>query len=336
MSQNNELIWLDKASAAIQRVVTIGEAKTIADKAASIKLFAAKQGWSKREVRRVSEIEVRATARLGELLDGTPKAKGRSGPGRGKAGSRAGPAFSDTPTLSDLGVTKKLSHVAQRVATVKPKARERYFAECADNDKQPTVTGLNRLAKENERENKRDDDRKRVATTTDLSNLTGVFATIAIDPPWDFADEGDVDQFGRGRPDYATMTIDEIAALPVGKKAADDCHLYLWITNRSLPKGFALLDAWGFRYITCLTWCKPSIGMGNYFRGSTEQILFAVKGSLPLKRKDVGTWFNAPRPRKQHSAKPPEFYTLAESCSPGPYLDAFGRADRKGWTKWPE
>ncbi|MEE9297242.1 MAG: hypothetical protein V3W34_20060 [Phycisphaerae bacterium] len=44
------------------------------------------------------------------------------------------------PKLSDLGVTKKLSHVAQRVASVKPKARERYYAECADNGK-PLVPG---------------------------------------------------------------------------------------------------------------------------------------------------------------------------------------------------
>jgi N6-adenosine-specific RNA methylase IME4 len=69
--------------------------------------------------------------------------------------------------------------------------------------------------------------------------------------------------------------------------ADENCHLYLWITNRSLPKGFELIEAWGFRYIPCLTWVKPSIGMGNYFRGSTEQVLFAIKGNMPLKRHDM-------------------------------------------------
>ena len=39
------------------------------------------------------------------------------------------------------------------------------------------------------------------------------FATIVIDPPWDWGDEGDADQLGRARPTYSTMTIDEITAL---------------------------------------------------------------------------------------------------------------------------
>ena len=155
-----------------------------------------------------------------------------------------------------------------------------------------------------------------------------------IDPPWDWGDEGDINQLGRAKPDYATMSFEELKKLPIDKLTKKDSHIYLWITNRSLPKGFELLKEWGFRYITCLTWCKPSIGMGNYYRGSTEQILFGVKGSLGLKRKDVGTWFVANRPSRQHSAKPDEFYKLVESCSPGLYLDYFGRKERRGWQIW--
>jgi N6-adenosine-specific RNA methylase IME4 len=160
------------------------------------------------------------------------------------------------------------------------------------------------------------------------------FSTIVIDPPWDWGDEGDCDQLGRARPTYQTMSIEEIQALPVGDFADENCHIYLWITNRSLPKGFALLDAWGFRYVTCLTWCKPSFGMGNYFRGSTEQVLFGVKGSLPLQRHDVGTHFTAERGPQGHSSKPAEFFALAESCSPGPYLECFARTRRNGWSAW--
>jgi N6-adenosine-specific RNA methylase IME4 len=145
-----------------------------------------------------------------------------------------------------------------------------------------------------------------------------------------------VNQLGRAKPDYATMSIEELSELPVDKLTDKDCHLYLWITNRSLPKGFELLEKWGFRYITCLTWCKPSIGMGNYFRGSSEQILFGVKGSQLLLRKDVGTWFAAPRGEGGHSSKPKQAYELIESCSPGPYLDMFSRTERKGWVSWGE
>ncbi len=199
-----------------------------------------------------------------------------------------------------------------------------------------TLAEATRELKERGRQAKRTADAAKVehAETPEDIIVTGAhFTTIVIDPPWDWGDEGDVDQLGRAKPTYATMPMEELLDLPIGDLAASDAHLYLWITNRSLPKGFNLLDKWGFRYITCLTWCKPGIGMGNHFRGSTEHILFGIRGSLPLNRKDVGTWFQAPR-GKEHSAKPEAFYELVESCSPGPYLDMFSRRERKGWKCW--
>lgn len=193
-----------------------------------------------------------------------------------------------------------------------------------------------RELKEQARENRREENRAIVRQTAPLEDKGARFATIVIDPPWDWGDEGDCDQLGRSRPDYATLSYGQLLELPVAKKADTDCHLYLWITNRSLPKGFALLEAWGFRYITCLTWVKPHFGMGNYFRGQTEQVLFGVKGSQPLKRKDAGTVFQFPRGPAGHSSKPVEFYGFVESCSPGPYLEIFSRSERADWTAWGE
>ena len=82
--------------------------------------------------------------------------------------------------------------------------------------------------------------------------------------------------------------------------------------------------------MTALTWVKPSFGMGNYFRGSTEHVLFGVRGSLPLLRADVSTHLAAPRPPR-HSQKPDAFYELVEACSPGPWLDWPARQPRDGW-----
>ena len=202
------------------------------------------------------------------------------------------------------------------------------------------VIQAKRELKEKQREARREENRQKVASVPEPEKVLqqAKFATIVIDPPWDWGDEGDQDQLGRARPDYSTISLDGLMALPVGKMADDDCHLYLWITNRSLPKGFALLERWGFRYITCLTWVKPSFGMGNYFRGQTEHVLFGVKGSQPLKRKDIGTVFNAKRGLGGHSSKPHEFLDLVESASPGPYLEMFSRAssDREDWICWGE
>lgn len=200
-----------------------------------------------------------------------------------------------------------------------------------------TLTEARRSVKEQGREDMRQHNQSLVenAPPALLLHQNGQrYQTIVLDPPWDWGDEGDVDQLGRARPTYATMPLEEIAALPIGALAADNAHIYLWITNRSLPKGFGLLDGWGFRYITALTWVKAgNFGMGNYFRGSTEHVLFGIRGSLPLLRQDVGTHFLAPRGSK-HSEKPDAFYELAESCSPGPWLEMFGRKERPGWTVW--
>lgn len=318
----SELAILDKVASEIERVATIGEAKGLADRAAAIRVFARKSGWSEEQRTRIAEIEIRAMVRLGQLLGGNTV------PGGNRVRGRKYPLRS----LPEE-VTKKQSHKAQLAAEVPTAEREEYIRENKPKANL-SLTGLIRIAKEIRRETKRREDAKQVAKSPNPESLSGVFSTIIIDPPWDFGDEGDVDQFGRGRPDYATMPIEDIAKLPVADRAAKNAHLYLWITNRSLPKGFALLERWDFRYVTCLTWCKPSIGMGNYFRGSTEQVLFSVRGSLPLKRKDVGTWFEAPRPKRGHSGKPTEFYEIVESCSDGPYLEMFSRSSREGWTHW--
>ena len=194
---------------------------------------------------------------------------------------------------------------------------------------------VRRDEKAQRQEERRESNAEKVERLASPLDAQGLFQTVVIDPPWDWGDEGDVNQLGRAKPEYHTMPIEEIERLPIAKIADDNCHLYLWVTNRSLPKAFKLAESWGFRYITCLTWVKPYYGMGNYFRGSTEQVLFCVKGSQPLKRHDVGTHFEAPR-GKGHSAKPDEFYKLVESCSYGPYIDVFGRMEREGWSVWGE
>ena len=200
-----------------------------------------------------------------------------------------------------------------------------------------TAADAQRETKERRRQATRDENAAAVSTVRPLTEYVAgqTFQTIVIDPPWDWGDEGDIDQFGRGRPTYDTMSIDQIKAMPVGDVAEKNAHLYLWITNRSLPKGFDLLDAWGFRYITMLTWCKRGIGMGNYFRGSTEHILFGVCGSLEIQDRSIGTWFSAAR-ADLHSAKPAEAYDLIERASPGPWLDVFARTERAGWVTWGE
>lgn len=251
------------------------------------------------------------------------------------------PVKTKAQVIEEAGFTQKQVEHFQALAN-NPDLVEQAKATARENDEIVSrsdvlklVKDKKRAAKEATREERRQENAEKIEELATPLEAQGLFQTIVIDPPWDWGDEGDINQFGRAKPDYHTMPIEDIEKLPVAKIADDNCHLYLWVTNRSLPKAFRLIEAWGFRYITCLTWVKPSIGMGNYFRGDTEQVLFAVKGSQPLKRKDVGTHFEAPR-GQGHSAKPDLFYDLVESCSYGPYIDIFGRKDRQGWSVWGE
>ena len=310
----------------------------------------------------IGELVLLAEARLGELLNQMPKTSGgdrRSAnfkiPSAGKFENGESESV-ENPSAENHSGTKKPSKLEAAAELGFGKNQVSQFQKLADNPaavqkaiedaktRGEIVTrsrALNeikqaaRKGKENRQEERRAENTEKIEKLATPLDAQGLFQTIVIDPPWDWGDEGDVNQFGRAKPEYSTMPFDEIKNLPVNKIADENCHLYLWVTNRSLPKAFALIDAWGFRYITCLTWCKPSIGMGNYFRGSTEQVLFAVNGSQPLKRHDVGTYFTAPR-GEGHSAKPDEFYRLVESCSYSPFIDIFGRKARDGWSVWGE
>ena len=45
---------------------------------------------------------------------------------------------------------------------------------------------------------------------------------------------------------YPTMTLDEICAMPVEARCADDTVLYLWTTPPKLGEAFEVIRAWGF------------------------------------------------------------------------------------------
>ncbi|MCP5432529.1 MAG: S-adenosylmethionine-binding protein [Alphaproteobacteria bacterium] len=171
----------------------------------------------------------------------------------------------------------------------------------------------------------------------------GGFRTLLADPPWRFQNKtGKVAPEHRRLSRYATMSREEIAALPVTALADEPAHLYLWVPNALLPDGLAVMAAWGFAYKSNLVWHKvrkdggsDGRGVGFYFRNVTELLLFGVRGrnarTLAAGRRQVN--FIAAR-KREHSRKPDEQYALIEACSPGPYLELFARGVRPGWTSW--
>lgn len=169
------------------------------------------------------------------------------------------------------------------------------------------------------------------------------FGTILADPPWRFANRtGKVAPEHRRLSRYATLTLDEIAALPIADYAQERAHCYLWVPNALVPDGLFVLRSWGFEYKTNLIWHKvrkdgqsDGRGVGFYFRNVTEMILFGVRGKKARTLGPGRSQVNLIASRKrEHSRKPDEQYELIESCSWGPYLELFGRGTRHNWKTW--
>jgi N6-adenosine-specific RNA methylase IME4 len=169
------------------------------------------------------------------------------------------------------------------------------------------------------------------------------FTTVLVDPPWRF-----VNRTGKMAPEhrrlsrYETLSVDEIAALPVGDIVKSTAHLYLWVPNAMLPDGLRVMQAWGFAYKTNLVWHKlrkdggsDGRGVGFYFRNVTELLLFGVRGkgarTLAPGRRQVN--YMGTR-KREHSRKPDEQYSIIEACSAAPRLELFARGARDGWTAW--
>ena len=103
---------------------------------------------------------------------------------------------------------------------------------------------------------------------------------------------------------YETLSLDEIAALPVALLAEQPTHLYLWVPNALLAEGLAVMAAWGFRYKAMLIWHKvrkdggsDGRGVGFYFRNVSETCCSACGAESPHAR---------PRTAADQSGRQPE------------------------------
>lgn len=200
--------------------------------------------------------------------------------------------------------------------------------------------------------------------------MSRIFRTVLIDPPWPERGAGRIKR-GADR-HYPVLRVGEIAptilSCPYWSDVGTPSHLYLWSTNNHLPQAIELVDTLGFRYITNLAWAKlcpdheaarvmrargvvadnleqacagkghrHSAGLGQYFVGQHELLLFAVRGNG-----FNGTVRSAAKcpptliveDRSEHSRKPEGAYAVIEARSKGRYLELFARRQRRGWTSW--
>lgn len=325
---------LDRLEIAVRDAKTFEAVADIADIAAGLqRRFKPVKGCADK----AGEVWVAAETKIGEEIEKYPKAKGTRANFRGKPKS-VGPSGSpkveppdNTPTLTQLKISKKRSTRARKLAALEPEKRVELIAELKAEDKAVTPDAI--LRKQRER-NKRE---KKHTVATAVFSDKGPFDVVVIDPPWK------VEKIDRDvRPnqdafDYPTMSEDEIAAFwkaDVACRLEPDCHLFMWTTQKWLPSALRLVEQFGFRYVLTMVWHKPGgfqpLDLPQY---NCEFVIYARQGSpLFVDTKDFFCCFEAPR--REHSRKPDVFYDTIRRVTGGSRIDVFSREARPGFAQF--
>ncbi len=112
------------------------------------------------------------------------------------------------------------------------------------------------------------------------------YNVIYADPPWSY----DNKKTGRALngtganmaadDKYDTMDLEQLCEFPVKGICEKDCILFMWAVVPMMPEAMKVLEAWGFKYKTMVTWRKVmSQGLGYWFRGQCEHLIVATKGA---------------------------------------------------------
>lgn len=202
-------------------------------------------------------------------------------------------------------------------------------------------------------------DRDRAKSEKKQGDPMTIWQTALLDPPWEERGSGKIKRGAQKH--YPLLKTQDMPGVIRGSglwTPDENAHVYCWVTNNFLPDGLWLLNELGARYITNIAWTKKRPGIGRYFRGKHELLLFAtigrgwavrtapndIESALDTNEKDGDSYFpdgdsieaehEMVNGKRKHSAKPKVFYDMIESRSLGPYVEFFARSLRPGWVSW--
>ncbi len=165
------------------------------------------------------------------------------------------------------------------------------------------------------------------------------FDVIMADPPWAFELRSEAGEAKSAQAQYDCMRTEDICALPVNLLARRDTWLWLWGIFAMIDDARAVMDAWGFRFVTAGVWIKRGasgklrMGPGYVLRGNAEPFLIGRIGNPRTFSRSIRNVIEAPAGR--HSEKPALAYEIADVLfGPAFRADLFSRRTRPGWQAW--
>jgi N6-adenosine-specific RNA methylase IME4 len=287
-------------------------------------------------MQRLAELRVRAEQKLGDLLARIEKNKGGQ-PKKNRLTRETGTSL----TLAEMGIKKKTSHLAQKMAALPADKVGEVFKEARDLGRPVTLADVLAKAKpyaakaSNAAKHKDIADKARVITT----DIGGPFPLIYADPPWTFETYSWKGQDRTPAKHYPTMTDDDIKSFVVADSkipdlAHKDAALFLWCTSSNLVRALSIMEEWGFTYKTQAVWDKQKSGTGQIFLNQHEILLYGSRGKIPKPAKIFPSVFSYPRGK--HSVKPAEVRAALESMYPhfdkANRIELFARENVAGWT----
>jgi len=216
------------------------------------------------------------------------------------------------------------------------------YAKCKFIDKHATEEDKEKLHKNetstNQVYNRIKTEQVRTETISNLESIEnqkakaieGVYDVVVIDPPWEIGQRNST--AGYKPLPYPTMSIDEIKDLEL--QCDDDCHVFLWTTQKFLPIAFDIVDHWGLEYVCTFTWFKNGgpqpLDLPAY---NTEFFIYARQGKPKfIDTKKFNTALIADKGK--HSEKPEEFYEMLRRVTAGRRIDMFNRRSIEGFDTW--
>jgi len=302
------IVRLGKALVALREAKTIQDTKKVLDVATAAETYAKRQSLGQEAIDYAHDIKIEALSQLGRMLKATP----RHPPGPDKT-DRSQNGTDLPPMLSDLGLDKKTSSIAQKLASLPPEQFEHVKAGTASIAQ--AIREVN-------------------AARPRVDAPVGTYRVIYADPPWAYGNSG-LQQYGHASHHYPSMTIDELCALPVEAMAQDNAVLFMWVSSPLLEECFPVIKAWGFSYKTSFVWDKVKHNFGHYNSVRHELLLVCTRGSCTPDAKELHDSVVTIERSKKHSEKPEEFRAIIDALyTQGARVELFARSKHEGWDTW--
>lgn len=319
----NELAKLDKAVHMLAEAKTLDEVKHIMDIAEAARVYARAAKMGLEAYNHAAEVKARAERKAGEFLAQLKRKNG----GDRKSVSKPDNLINEfLEVVTENNIPVSTAYRWQQVAEMPEAVFEAHLEEMRGERPITTsrmVTEIKRTQTINDLEN---------INTQEAKAIQGVYDVIVIDPPWAMEKIEREVAPNQVAFEYPTMQLEEIDALKI--PCADNCHVFLWTTQRFLPYAFDVLKAWDLKYVCTFVWHKSGgfqvVGLPQY---NNEFILYARRGTpVFASTESFNTCFEGKRGK--HSEKPEEFYATLRRVTAGRRLDMFNRREIKGFDGW--